>query len=395
MRRKTGGILLGITFLAVTLAGCGTGGSGEKTENKPQTEQEEQPEETQSEEQALEEEEAPPKTEEEESQGTVVVLLPDGEKEPARSDGENLKALLEEKNYQVVTEDAGGDALVQISQMESHLEEDPSAMILLPADVYAMTDVLTKVGEAGIPVFDVDELVRNTEDLDYYVTFDHRAMGRMVGEEIEKRGELKRRKISHDSCSIEFFMGSTDDLDALFFFNGVKEVLDPYLEDGTLVCTSGQLSFEETGTLDCDSEAVKTRMREILNTYYPDGGRPDIICTGFLEASEAVYQGLRAEGVSPFGEDWPVITGFDFSPEDPRGFTNGWLSCSVYLDRKELAEAAVEMADTLIGGDKPDVSDYSQYDNGLKIIPTRTCTGVLVDADNYQKLGEEESPPQE
>ena len=35
-------------------------------------------------------------------------------------------------------------------------------------------------------------------------------------------------------------MGSPDDRDALFFYNGVMEKLQEYFDDGTLVCTSGK-----------------------------------------------------------------------------------------------------------------------------------------------------------
>ena len=47
-------------------------------------------------------------------------------------------------------------------------------------------------------------------------------------------------KTAGESFTIEFFMGSPDDNDAVMLYNGVMEVLQPYLDAGTLVCKSGR-----------------------------------------------------------------------------------------------------------------------------------------------------------
>ena len=41
---------------------------------------------------------------------------------------------------------------------------------------------------------------------------------------------------------------------------------------------------------------------------------------------------------------------------------------------------------TYLGGEKPEVTDYEQYDNGRKIIGTYTCKGEVIDKDNYEIL---------
>ncbi len=54
-------------------------------------------------------------------------------------------------------------------------------------------------------------------------------------------------------------MGSTDDNAALFFCNGVLEKLQEYLDDGTLVCKSGNMTFDATGILRWDQDAAQTK----------------------------------------------------------------------------------------------------------------------------------------
>ena len=41
-------------------------------------------------------------------------------------------------------------------------------------------------------------------------------------------------------------MRSPDDNIAVLLYNGVMKVLQPYLDNGTLVCKSGRTSFDET-----------------------------------------------------------------------------------------------------------------------------------------------------
>ena len=59
-------------------------------------------------------------------------------------------------------------------------------------------------------------------------------------------------------------MGSLDDEQALFFYNGLMEKLQPYLDDGTLVCKSGQITFEETGILRWSMDEAQMRKQPAL-----------------------------------------------------------------------------------------------------------------------------------
>ena len=56
------------------------------------------------------------------------------------------------------------------------------------------------------------------------------------------------------------------------------------------------------------------------------------------------------------------------------------------LDRRDLAEALTKLVETYLNGDDVDINNYSQYDNGVKIIGTVTCDGKLIDKDKYQIL---------
>ena len=71
----------------------------------------------------------------------------------------NSSALAEAKKYDDVvlkTAEGTNDANLQISQIETFINDKVDAIVLLPTDGAALTDVATKAMKAGIPVINVD-----------------------------------------------------------------------------------------------------------------------------------------------------------------------------------------------------------------------------------------------
>ena len=71
----------------------------------------------------------------------------------------NSSALAEAEKYddiELKTAEGTNDANLQISQVETFINDKVDAIVLLPTDGAALTDVATKAMEAGIPVVNVD-----------------------------------------------------------------------------------------------------------------------------------------------------------------------------------------------------------------------------------------------
>ena len=370
MKKKTAGILLGILLASVSLAGCGENeateaasesaqtegeGSGEITEDGEKTEdagvngdkkteknKEEKKEngEADSEDKAAEEEE---ETEDEEDALKVAVLLPDEDEWSV--DAEALESNLEEDGYEPLIDYAEGDVSRQVSQIQELTEEKVAAFIIAPVDPYGLPDVLADVKEADIPVFSYDELIMDTNAVNYYTAFGGRQVGRQIGEEIVERQELDKVREEKGSRTIEFFMGSLDDSQALFLYNGLMEVLQPYLDDGTLECPSGKLSFDDTGLLRWSGSLAESRMQETLEEYYETGEAPDIICTGFDEAALQICSVLDQHGIAAGSEAWPMITGVGCDAEAVKSIASGRLAFSIFMDPREMAARCEDMVD--------------------------------------------------
>ena len=106
---------------------------------------------------------------------------------------------------------------------------------------------------------------------------------------------------------MSFLWGSQDDVQALFLYNGVMEGLQPYFDDGTLVCTSGKTSFDDTGIRDGERSG-NNKTSGYSGYSYEEDAIPDIICTGFDQAALAAADVLEEEGMIPGTDKWPMIS---------------------------------------------------------------------------------------
>ena len=428
MKRRTAGIILGFCIAAVSLGGCGTNeateaasesaqtegeGTGELSEDGEKTEDAEVNGEDSSdnsdaedsddekkedksgssdEKTASDSEETEQEDSEQEAEDAlkVAVLLPD-EEEWSR-DAEAFESSLEEDGYEPVICYAQGDISRQVLQIRDMLEEQVAAFIIAPVDPYGLPDVLADVREADIPVFSYDDLIMDTNAVNYYTAYGGRLVGRQIGEEIAERQELDQARENRESRTIEFFMGSLDDSQALFVYNGIMEILQPYFDDGTLECPSGRLSFDDTGLMRWSGNLAAGRMEELLDGFYEEGEAPDIICTGFDEAALEIETVLDEYGIHSGTEAWPMITGVGCDAEAVKTIASGRMEFSIFMDPRTSAEECENMVDAYLireedsEAEDPEVNDYESYDNGVKIVGAYLCEAQVIDGDNFEIL---------
>lgn len=388
MRKKTAGVLLGAVVCAMLLSACGDNKAAEAANESEAVEKEGsgKTEEQEKEEEEEKKSEAAVETEAAEKEAQKVgVLLPDNEGQWA-DDRVILEEKLLEAGYEPLIFTANKDADEQNNQFAELIDEEVSAVIIAPEDAYSFSEMLTAADEKSIPVFSYDKLIMDSAFVKYYAAFDTRQAGKQVGENIVKLKDLKKAREDKVSYTIEFLMGSPDEVNELFFFNGIMEILQEYFDDGTLVCKSGKQSFDDTGVMRWSETAAKNKMNSILTEFYSEEGTPDIICTASDKYTYGIMELLEEREILPSGDKWPVITGVGSEAQAVKNVAEGELAFTMFMDREKLADSCVKMLKEYLTDGKADVKDYAQYDNGKKIIGTNTCEAELIDKDNYQIL---------
>ena len=311
---------------------------------------------------------------------TVGVAMPTQSSERWINDGANMKAKLEELGYKVELQYAEDDVQMQVSQIENMIAAGVDCLVIASIDSVALTGVEQQAKEAGIPIIAYDRLLMQTDAVTYYASFDNEGVGRAIAEYVEAKLDLAN---TTETYTIELFMGSPDDNNAVLLYNGVMKVLQPYLDNGVLVCKSGRTSFEDTCILRWSQETAQKNCEDYLAGFYADEDL-DICLTAF----DGFAYGCRSalEGAGYTAENWPIITGQDAELMATKNIISGHQTMSIAKDTRTLAAKCVTMVNAVLTGSEPEINDTTTYDNGVFVVPSYLCTPVAVDVDNYKEV---------
>jgi putative multiple sugar transport system substrate-binding protein len=255
--------------------------------------------------------------------------------------------------------------------------------VIASIDGSALTDVLAKAAENDIKVIAYDRLIMNSENVDYYATFDNFKVGVIQGEYIEEKLGLKEGK---GPFNIELFAGSPDDNNALFFNGGAMSILQPYIDKGKLVVPSKQTEFTTIAIQGWTSATAQARMDNLITAHYAGGRKLDAVLSPNDSLAIGIVTSLKNAGFGTAAKPYPIITGQDCDKPNVIAMINGEQSMSIFKDTRTLAAQVVEMVEALIEGEEAPVNDTETYDNGVKVVPSFLCDPVYADANNYKEL---------
>ncbi|MBJ6363032.1 sugar-binding protein [Paenibacillus sp. MAHUQ-46] len=317
------------------------------------------------------------------SSGNYVGLaMPTKSSERWVHDGENMKKEFEKLGYKVDLQYAEDVVENQLSQIENMITKGVKVLVIAAIDGESLTTVLDKAAKQEIKVIAYDRLIRKSEHVSYYATFDNFKVGVLQASYIEKTLGLNDGK---GPFNIELFAGSPDDNNAYFFFDGAMSVLQPYIDSGKLVVKSGQTKFEQTATLRWDGATAQARMDNLLSANYTSD-RVDAVLSPYDGISIGIISSLKGVGYGSDSKPMPVITGQDAEVASVKSIIAGEQTSTIFKDTRELANKAVSMADAVLKGEEPEVNDTKTYDNGKKVVPSYLLEPISVDKSNYESV---------
>ena len=309
----------------------------------------------------------------------VGVAMPTKDLQRWNQDGEYMKEKLEAAGYDVDLQFGANDVQTQVSQLENMIANGAKVLVIASIDGSSLGTVLAQAKEKQIPVIAYDRLIMDSDAVSYYATFDNWLVGTTQGEFIEQALGLKDGKGPYN---IEFITGSPDDNNINYFFDGAISVLKPYMENGQLVCPSGQTEKLDVATPGWDTAKAQERFENILSSFYGDGTQLDVV----LASNDSTARGVENALESSYPGAWPVITGQDCDIAIMKNLIEGKQSMSVFKDTRTLAAKVVEMVDALMKGSEPPVNDTETYNNGVKVVPSFLCGPVACTAENYKEI---------
>lgn len=323
--------------------------------------------------------------------GLIGVAMPTKSSERWIQDGDAVKEQLEAQGFKVDLQYAEDDIPTQVSQIENMITKGAEALIIASIDGTTLTSVLEEAAANDIPVIAYDRLIRDSENVDYYASFDNLIVGQQQAWSVlNGLGLVELDGTPIDGAptgpfNIELFAGSPDDNNATFFWNGAIDELQPFIDAGTLVVKSGQTEFEQAAILRWDGEVAQKRMENLLTSTYSDGSKVNGVLSPYDGLSRGIISALTDAGYT-VGDEWPIISGQDAELDSVKAINSGEQFATIFKDTRQLAEVAVTMASAILNGEEVEVNNTTDYDNGKIKVPSYLLPSQIVVKDNITEV---------
>ncbi|TKT74613.1 sugar ABC transporter substrate-binding protein [Aquamicrobium sp. LC103] len=314
--------------------------------------------------------------------GTIGIAMPTKSSARWISDGNSMVEQFKAAGYETDLQYAEDDIPNQLAQIENMITKGVNVLVIAAIDGTTLSNALENAHAADIKVIAYDRLIRDSEHVDYYATFDNFKVG------VQQANSLVaglQERFGEGPYNVELFGGSPDDNNAFFFYDGAMSVLQPMIDAGKVKVLSGQMGMDKVGTLRWDGAVAQARMDNLLSAYYTNE-RVHGVLSPYDGLSIGILSSLKGVGYGSGDMEMAIVSGQDAEVPSVKSILAGEQYSTVFKDTRELARVTVGMVDALMGGGEPEINDTKTYNNGVKVVPSYLLEPVSVDKSNWEEI---------
>ena len=263
----------------------------------------------------------------------------------------------------------------QLAQIEAMIEQGAKIIVVAPVDAAQLTLVLEKAKEQGVYIISYDRLIENTTAIDGVVQYGSIETGRLQGEALLK-GLATR---GPGPYNIEIFAGCPTDPNAVSFYEGALQVLQPLIDNGDLIVVSKQTDFATVSTPEWNSPKAQARMDTLLAGFYSDKE-----IHGVLVPNDSIARAIITS-CEQAGQPLPITSGLDAENESVVWVWEGRQYCTIDKPTLPLVDLTMDIIKSLQDGKgmpKPD----SITNNGKIDVNLYELTPTIVTKDNIKDV---------
>ncbi len=319
----------------------------------------------------------------------VGIVLPTRDEPRWIQDETRFKEALNQAGYQVEILFSQGDSAREKANVESLITKGIKVLVICPHDGTAAAAAADAARAAGVRVISYDRLIRETDAVDYYVTFDSLAVG-------AQQAQFLVDNASGTGNPLYLYAGAASDNNAFIFFEGAWSVLQPRIADGTFVVknSSEAVALSDKPNLTRDEQA---RIIGQITTNW-DFNTARTLAESNLTAATAADKGTvfilapndgTARAIADvFAADPDVtqffVTGQDAEKASVQYIIDGKQSMTVFKDVRILVNDAISASIALLKGETP--AARGAYNNGKIEVPAIQSPVVTVDRSNVKEV---------
>ena len=278
----------------------------------------------------------------------IGISMPTQSLERWNRDGRYLEEQFKAAGYETILTFSDNEVEQQVNDLQNMLSDGVNLLVVAAIDGEALNTVMNEAAEAGVPVISYDRLILN-DAVSYYVSFDNYTVGKLQGEFIESTMKLA----DGGNYNMEITAGDPADNNAGYFYQGAIDVLQKYIDNGTITVPSGQVDFDSVATPSWSTDNALSRAQNILSSYYADGTQLDIWLCSNDSTSLGVAQAIESDYA---GGNSVYQTGQDGDEANLANIVDGKQSMTVYKNVANEAVVTLELAKAMLSGETVDAS---------------------------------------
>ena len=317
--------------------------------------------------------------------GKVGIILPTKDEPRWVQDETRFRDAFQAAGYEVEILFSQGDSAKERSNVEDLITKGVQVLIMTPQDGTAAAAAAELARDAGVRIISYDRLIRDTDAVDYYVTFDSLAVG-------AQQAQYLVDNATGTGNPLYLYAGAASDNNAFIFFQGAWSVLQPKIADGTFVVKNSSEAIALMDTMDLTRDEQAQIIGQITTNW--DFNTAKNLAEANLTSTTAADKGdvfilAPNDGTAraiadTFAADSDVtsylVTGQDAEQASVQYIIDGRQSMTVFKDVRTLVNDAINAAIALLEGNEPTAS--GAYNNGVIDVPAIQSPVVTVDLDN-------------
>lgn len=282
--------------------------------------------------------------------GKIGISMPTKSLERWNRDGSYLDEQFQLAGFETEVTYADNKSDQQVNDIQNLIADGVQLLIVAAVDGEALNSAMDEAAEAGIPVISYDRLIKN-DAVSYYVSFDNYTVGTLQGQFVVDSLDLEN---AGDAVyNMEFTAGDPADNNAGYFYQGAMDVLQPYIDAGTLNVVSGQIDFDTVATEQWNTDTALDRASNVLASYYADGTQLDVWVCSNDSTALGVAQAITSDYA---GDNSVLITGQDGDIANLKNIVDGVQTMTVYKNVSNEATATLTLAEAIMKGETIDES---------------------------------------
>ena len=323
--------------------------------------------------------------------GSVGIVLPTKDEPRWIQDEARFEDALKAAGYDVEILFSEASSAKEKENVEALITKGIQVLIICPQDGSAAAAAAEDARDAGVKVLSYDRLIRDTDAVDYYVTFDSVSVGAAQAQYLVDNA-------TGTGNPLYLYAGAATDNNAFIFFQGAWNVLQPLIADGTFVIknSSEAVALQDT-QLDAtaDRAAIGDIIGQITTNWDFDDAKS--LAEANLTVASAADKGdvfilAPNDGTGraladAFAADSDVtnyvVTGQDAEIASVQYIIDGKQSMTVLKDVRTLVGDAIAAAIAFLEGNTPESTN--PYNNGVIDVPAKPSAVVTVDQANVQE----------